>query len=159
MAQPAVHVQKLNTRGEVTLTYPATLRERLSNGARLDAYWTRPPLHLGYTTFMTGDHFIEEFYTDRWYNIFEIHAGTDGTLKGWYCNIAEPATISETIICSRDLLLDLWVAPDGSLLVLDEDEFAADTLLDDITKAAARRALNDLEACVRAHAHPFTSLP
>lgn len=151
----SVIVQKLNTRGEVSVTYEAELVETLPGGVRLDAYWTRSTLPLGYTTFETGDRFIEWYYTDRWYNVFEIH-GADGTLKGWYCNVAEPATIKENVIACRDLLLDLWVSPDGSMLVLDEDEFAAAMELDAEVRAAALRALDELQRMVRASEQPFS---
>ena len=151
----SVIVQKLNMRGEISLTYDAELAERLPDGVRLEARWTRPTMPLGYTTFETGDRFIEWFYTDRWYNIFEIH-GLDGTLKGWYCNVAAPATIAGNVIACRDLLLDLWVDPDGSTLVLDEDEFAAEAALDDATRDAARGALTELQRMVREHEPPFS---
>ena len=150
-------VHKLNTRGEPVVTYEATLAERLPDGVRLDAQWTRPPLPLGYTTFETGDRFVEWFYTGRWYNIFEIHAA-DGTLKGWYCNIAEPAIITASTITCRDLLLDLWVGADGQTRVLDEDEFAADMELDAATRAAAERALAELLDRVCQRVAPFDAL-
>lgn len=149
-----VIVQKLNTRGDVSVVYEAKVAETLPSGVRLEAHWTRPTLSLGYTTFETGDRFVEWYYTDRWYNIFEIH-GTDGALKGWYCNVAEPASISSNVIACRDLLLDLWVSPDGSMLVLDEDEFAADTELDAETRASALAALDELQRMVRASEPPF----
>src|SRR5215471_3518998 len=108
MKQVAVH--KLNLRGEVVVSYDAEVAERRADGVRLEARWTRPALPLGYTTFEPGDRFIEWFYSERWYNIFEIHAA-DGSLKGWYCNIAEPASIAGDAVTCRDLLLDLWVGP------------------------------------------------
>lgn len=151
-------VRKQNTRGVVVVSYDARLAERLPDGVRLKAKWTRPPLPLGYTTFEPGDHFTEWFYTNRWYNIFEIHAA-DGALKGWYCNIAEPATITADSVTCRDLLLDLWVSPEGQTQVLDEDEFAADTALDAATRAAAERALAELIERVRARQAPFDMLP
>lgn len=151
-------VRKLNTRGEVVTSYDAQLSERLPNGVRLAARWTRPALPLGYTTFETGDRFIEEFYTDRWYNVFEIHT-PDGTLRGWYCNIATPAAITTDTVSCRDLLLDLWVAPDGQMRVLDEDEFATDATLDTQTRTAAEQALAELIARVRARKAPFERLP
>ncbi|HLJ80819.1 MAG TPA: DUF402 domain-containing protein, partial [Ktedonobacterales bacterium] len=151
-------VRKLNTRGAVVFSYDAELAERLSDGVRLDALWTQPPLLLGYTTFETGDHFTEWYYTDRWYNIFAIHA-VDGTLKGWYCNIAEPATITTDSVTWRDLLLDLWVSPEGQTQVLDEEEFAADTALDAATRAAAERALAELIERVQVRHAPFDGLP
>lgn len=147
-------VRKLNTRGEVVISYDAELAERLPDGVRLDARWTRPPLPLGYTTFETGDRFTEWFYTDRWYNIFEIRTAA-GILKGWYCNIAEPATITADTVACRDLLLDLWVLPEGHTRVLDEDEFAADTALDAATRAAAERALAELIERIHMRVAPF----
>src|SRR5262245_49523638 len=129
-------VQKLNTEGRVMLSYEGELIERLPNGVVLDAVWIWPPLALDYTTFETGAHFTEWYYTDHWYNIFQIHRA-DGMLNGWYCNVATPAAITGNAIACRDLILDLWVAPDGGMLILDEDEFAADTTLDEPTRVAA----------------------
>lgn len=150
-------VHKLDTAGVAVVTYPATLVERLPGGVRLEAEWTRPPLALDYTTFATGDRFIEWFYCDRWYNIFEVRAA-DGRLKGWYCNIAEPATISDAVITCRDLLLDVWVTPHGASLLLDEDEFDADDRLDAATRARARRAVTDVLALVAARHPPFDAI-
>jgi hypothetical protein len=151
-------VQKLNMRGEVVVSYEATFAARLPGGVLLDAEWTRPTLALGYTTFERGDHFREEFYTDRWYSIFEVRSH-DGALKGWYCNIAEPATIADGVIACRDLYLDLWVAPDGSTIVLDEDELAADTTLDEATRARVYETLDELRQRVRERLSPFDCLP
>ncbi len=147
-------VQKLDTRGVCTLTYDAVVAEVLPNGLRLDARWTRPALALGYTTFETGDHFTEWYFTDRWYNIFEI-ASPDGRRKGWYCNITEPAQIVDHTLSNRDLLLDLWVNPDYSMIVLDEDEFAEDTALTPETRAKALATLAELCAIVERHEPPF----
>lgn len=151
-------VRKLNTQGAVVTAYDAELSERLSDGVRLSARWTRPALPLGYTTFETGDHFTEWFYSERWYNIFEIRA-EHGALKGWYCNIAEPATITADTVACRDLLLDVWVSPNGDMQVLDEDEFADDTTLTVQTRASAQQALGELLERVRAREAPFEGLP
>ncbi|HEV8189984.1 MAG TPA: DUF402 domain-containing protein, partial [Ktedonobacterales bacterium] len=144
--------------GQVALTYEGELIERLPNGVVLDAVWTWPPLALDYTTFETGAHFTEWYYTDHWYNIFRIH-GADGTLKGWYCNVAAPAVITEDTIACRDLILDLWVTPEGGMLILDEEEFAADTTLDEPTRAAARTAIIELRQLVEERVFPFSMLP
>jgi hypothetical protein len=150
-------VQKLDTRGRLVTSYAATVAERFAGGVLLDARWERPPLALGYTTFETGDHFREWFYSDRWHNIFEI-AESGGALKGWYCNIAEPATITETEIRCRDLLLDLWVAPDGETMTLDEDEFTADDAIDAPTRAQALTALAALQRLVATRHPPFDKI-
>lgn len=151
-------VHKLDTAGAITVSYDAELSERFPSGVRLEARWTRLPLALGYTTFETGDRFVEWYFTDRWYNIFQVHAG-DGPIKGWYCNVAEPASIVGDEIRCRDLLLDLWVSAEGDVRVLDEDEFAADTHLDAATRAAALAGLEDLRHLVSSRAFPFDALP
>ncbi|HEV2237473.1 MAG TPA: DUF402 domain-containing protein [Ktedonobacterales bacterium] len=151
-----VTVRKLDTLGELVLAYPGEVVDRSTSALRLRAQWERPALELGYVTFETGDVFTEWFFADRWYNVFEIR-NTAG-IKGWYCNIATPARLLVDRVESRDLLLDLWVTPDGGCRVLDEDEFAACATLDDATRAAALKALDDLRALVARHAGPFAAL-
>ncbi len=69
------------------------------------------------------DRLVESYYSDRWYNIFEVHDREDDALKGWYCNLSHPAILGEREIIFRDLALDLFVHPDGRQELLDEDEF------------------------------------
>jgi len=152
-----LRVHKLDTQGAIVLTYEAMLAERLSDGVRLDALWTRPTTDLGYVIFATGDHFTEWYYIDRWYNIFEI-TSPDGALKGWYCNVAAPADIDDDQLFCRDLLLDLWVTPDGATLVLDEDEFAAESALDDAMRDQALAGLAELQRLVAHRQGPFSRL-
>jgi predicted RNA-binding protein associated with RNAse of E/G family len=151
----SITVQKLNSQGQVTLTYQGELAERLPNGIILRALWTWPTRDLGYAVFEHGDLFVEHFYTDRWHNIFAIHAAHSGALRGWYCNIARPATISNEVVAAEDLILDVWVNPDGTCQILDEDEFAADQTLDEPTREAARGALTALLAQIAAREPPF----
>jgi predicted RNA-binding protein associated with RNAse of E/G family len=86
-------------------------------------------------------------------NIFEIRA-SDGLLKGWYCNVTRPARITRDEIAAEDLALDLWVEPDGTVQVLDEDEFARLELPPE-EREAAREALGQLGAMVTRGAPPF----
>lgn len=138
-----VTVAKLNPLGEVKIRYQGEVVNRLSNGVVIQAVWTLPPRDLGYTSFEPGDVFVEYYYTDRWYNIFAISAA-NGSRKGWYCNVAAPATIKDDVIEQIDLLLDVWVDPNGELLILDEDEFAADTTLSEQQREGARQGLHAL---------------
>jgi uncharacterized protein len=149
-----ITVVKLDPLGEEKVRYPAEVLARLENGVILDAYWERPRKDLGYTVFEPGDHFIEYFYTDRWFNIFAISTA-DGLRKGWYCNIAAPALISEERVEQIDLLLDIWVEPDWQLLILDEDEFVADTTLTESQRHSACQGLQDLLALIEARGAPF----
>ena len=80
-------------------------------------------MDLGYTVFRRGDRFVEWFYTDRWYNVFEIHDCDDDHIKGWYCNFTRPAGLTDGRVEADDLALDLWVGQDHNKQVLDRDEF------------------------------------
>lgn len=153
-----VTVRKLSSEGALVFAYPGVIAQTLPAGVRLDAQWTRGPMALGYTTFEPGDHFSEWFFADRWYNIMEVR-GAGETLKGWYCNVTYPAEFAATSVSYRDLILDLWVAPDGSLLTLDEDEFAADTTIPAEARVEAIAALERLRALVASRVTPFDTLP
>ena len=153
-----VVVQKLDVQGRCVVSYDADVDEMLPRGILLVARWTRPPLSLGYTTFETGDHFREWFFTDLWYNIFAVASST-GVHKGWYCNIAEPATIQDHTVSSRDLLLDLWVDRDYGMQVLDEDEFSSDPWLTPEDRIRALEALRELRLRVESRLPPFDAVP
>lgn len=152
-----VTIRKLSARGELVFAYAGVIAATLSEGVRVNAEWTRARMELGYTTFEPGDHFIEWFYTDRWYNIMEVHE-QDGQLKGWYCNITWPAEITNEFVSYRDLTLDLWVASDGSALTLDVDEFEADLSLSAEERAQALAALDALRAHLQRGETPFDTL-
>jgi len=119
-----VTVRKLDAGGREVTVYPGRVLRRTAGMIVLATRWDRPPLDLGYVVLEPGDRWVETFYADRWYNVFEIH-GADGRLKGWYCNIARPARIAGAEVSAEDLALDLWVDPQGRATVLDEEEFAA----------------------------------
>jgi len=138
-----ITVIKRNTLGEEQTRYTGEVIERRTDGVIIEAYWTWATKELGYTRFEPGDRFIEYYYADRWYNMFAI-SNKDGSKKGWYCNVAAPAVISADSIEQIDLLLDVWVDPTGKPLVLDEDEFEADTTLSDEQRAGAKQGLRDL---------------
>jgi uncharacterized protein len=150
-------VIKLSPQGEEKIRYPAEISARLENGVMLEAYWDHARRDLGYTVFEPGDHFIEYFYSDRWFNIFAI-ATTTGQRKGWYCNVAAPAQIDVEQVAQVDLLLDVWVASDGRTLILDEDEFAADVTLTAEQRHGAQQGLQDLLALIATRHEPFTEL-
>lgn len=138
-----ITVVKRNPAGEVVTSYAGKVIERTDHGIVIEAYWTRAAKELGYTRFEPGDYFVEYYFADRWYNIFAI-SDRDGKRKGWYCNVAEPAVISDQTIDQVDLYLDVWVDPAGRTLVLDEDEFKADRTLSEEQRMNASQGLRDL---------------
>jgi len=149
-----VTVVKLNTLGEARIQYDGEIVKRLENGVIIQAYWKHAAKDLGYTRFEPGDCFTEYYYNDRWYNIFDI-ADAGGQRKGWYCNIAQPASLFDGRIEQVDLLLDVWVDPRGVPLVLDEDEFEADNTLNAELRQAALDGLHELLERIAAQSEPF----
>ena len=150
-----ITVIKLNPLREAKVRYQGEVAEHLAHGLIIQASWQQSARDLGYTRFEPGDRFIEYYYTDRWFNIFDISTA-GGTRKRWYCNITEPARIYADHIEQVDLLLDVWVDPKGTPLVLDEDEFNADTTLNDEQRRGAQQALHELLQMVAARIEPFS---
>lgn len=139
-----VKVQKKNPAGEVTYEYEGVLLSRDDRSIVLEALFDRADMPFMDVVFKAGDRFVEYYYTDRWYNIFVIHDHEDGKIKGWYCNIGKPAEFEDGIVSYIDLALDLWVSTSGEQTVLDEDEFEA-LGLDEELRAGARNGLDQLK--------------
>ena len=139
-----IKVQKKNPTGEVVYEYEGDELHRDETTLVLEAFFTRDDMPFMDVTFKKGDRFLEYYYTDRWYIIFAIHDRDDGQLKGWYCNIGKPAIIEDGVVSYIDLALDLWVSTSGTQTVLDQDEFEA-LALDDDLKRKALQGLDDLK--------------
>ena len=139
-----VTVIKRNPRGEETWRYSGQVLEEGETWVRLEAYFNRPDTPFHGILLGRGDRFVETYYSDRWYNLFEMHDRGSDALKGWYCNVTRPAEFSSGVISYVDLALDLLVYPDGRQLVLDEDEFI-ELNLDPAEQLAARQALRELQ--------------
>ena len=139
-----IRVQKKNPAGKVTYEYEGELLSRDENSIVLEALFDRADMPFMDIVFKNGDRFVEYYFTDRWYNIFVIHDREDGNVKGWYCNIGEPAVIEDGVVSYVDLALDLWVSADGTQTVLDEDEFEK-LILNDELRTAAIHGLDELK--------------
>ena len=145
--EPVV-VIKLNLAGEETWRYSGEVLTQDAHSLTLKALFNRADTPFHGITLRSRDPFIEIYYSERWYNIFQIHDRDSAEIKGWYCNVSRPAEISAGQVRYVDLALDLLVFPDGRQLVLDEDEFEA-LKPDPPLRAAARAALDELIALVR----------
>lgn len=140
-----IAIIKRNIQGDETFRYTGRVLRSGANGILVEAFFNRPDFLFNGMWLNEGDRFVELYFTDRWYNIFEIHERGDDTLKGWYCNVTRPAEIQNGSISYIDLALDLLVFPDGSQIVLDEDEFS-ELDLDASTSQMARNGLEGLKA-------------
>lgn len=143
----SIRVHKLNAEGQTVWVYEGELLAATPTMMQIQAFFARSDYVASYHTFRQGDRMVEWFYSDRWYNVFQMHDVDDDRLKGWYCNITRPARLEAHAIYAEDLALDLMVYPDGRFVVLDEDEFEA-LHLDDETAQHAQNALETLKNMV-----------
>lgn len=139
-----IKVQKMNPDGKVVYEYEGDLLQQDENSVTIEALFTRDDMPFMDVVFKKDDRFVEYYYTDRWYNIFEIHDRDDGKLKGWYCNIGMPAVIENGVVSYVDLAIDLWVSTNGDQTVLDADEFEG-LGLNEALRAGALKGLEELK--------------
>ena len=95
-------------------------------------------------------------FANRWYDIGKIY-NLEDHFTGYYCDIILPMKRTDTHFEITDLFLDLWVSPEGSYQVEDEDEFelaiARNWIQTDLANQA-RRALQGLIAEIQSGAFP-----
>jgi len=113
------------------------------NMRRLNAWFNGNPGYVGKVLLEPGDRFVETYFTDRWYNFFQIYAGQSDVLKCFYFNLSRPAVFYEDRIEWEDLALDLIVYPDGQKELIDQDEFAR-LNIDEKTRQICWQTLTDL---------------
>ncbi|MFN8380500.1 MAG: DUF402 domain-containing protein [Anaerolineales bacterium] len=138
-------ILKKNLADEVTWQYEGEFVSRTENSVTIEALFNRDDMPFQDIVLKRNDRFVETFYTDKWFNIFEIYDRDDRELKGWYCNIGKPAVVGEDFISYVDLALDLWVSANGKQTVLDEDELAELNLSAEL-KQKVDNGLRELQA-------------
>ena len=116
---------------------------------------SRPLDYAGAPVLAAGYWAVWFLFKDRPFDVGRIYR-PDGTWTGYYVDVLEPVrwrgADPSTLDPIVDLFLDLWIAPDGGYLVLDEDEFAAAVRLGHLTAAQAAHARAVLDALVAATA-------
>ena len=140
-----IQVVKRDHLGQEVFRYPGKVLTLDAGYLTLQAEFNYDIVQIEEITLKSGDMFIETYYFDRWYNIFEIHQGTSSLIKAYYCNIGYPAELDNGEVSYRDLALDLFVRPDGRETLLDMDEFEA-LELDTATRQHALEGLARLQA-------------
>ena len=65
-------VYKLDEQGRAVWQYPAVVLRHEDHAIRLEAFFNREDLDLGFVLFKRGDRFVETFYNNRWYNVFAV---------------------------------------------------------------------------------------
>jgi protein associated with RNAse G/E len=133
------HIEQWRYSGKVVLRKPGRVI--------IEAYFDRSDVQVAGLLLSRHDRFLEIYFQDRWYNIYQVYAGNSSRIKGWYCNITRPPILTKTEISYIDLALDLVVLPDGEQTVLDANEFEQ-LDLQDHEKKQALAALEELQALV-----------
>ena len=141
----SITVIKLDIKGNETWRYSGQILHWQGPQIVLEAYFDRDDVLFHGMPLYKGDRFLETYFTDRWYNIYEIHSRADYSLRGWYCNVSFPARLDVDRLFFKDLALDLLVFPDGGQIILDEDEFARLELSAE-DRGMALAALDELRA-------------
>ena len=107
--------------GSLRDSYEAELLEKVGGLVRLSVPAGTPVLSgKSGQWFDAPDGGMDMYFDDRWYNVY--HHGSSAPYL-WYCNIAMPATFDGSTLRWVDLDIDIRCHLDGSLRVLDEDEF------------------------------------
>lgn len=150
----ALRVVKRNYAGTPVWEYDGVLIEQDASSLCLSAAFNIDDRDDGYFIWQRGDTFIEWYYADRWYNVFQIFDRADGHLRGWYCNITRPALFEPGAVLWDDLELDVFIRPGGEMLLLDEAAYHA-LPLTAAERAAAEAALADIRARAVACEAPF----
>jgi len=139
-----ISVIKKNPKLEEVWKYEGKVLSRQRNVIKIEARFNRDDMSFCGVILKRNDIFLETFYSNKWFNIFEIYDRGDLHLKGWYCNVSLPAEFGTKSISYIDLAIDLFVLPNGTQFVLDMDEFE-DLNLDIKTKKEALIALQQLK--------------
>lgn len=115
------------------------------------AEWTLPDMVVDGVRYETGGELIEYFSLNTLYNVFRVHDRA-GVVTGLYCNVTAPVEISDDgcELVWEDRWLDAVKLPDGTIAILDEDEYEAsgiptsDPLLDQEIRTALRELVESL---------------
>ena len=96
-------------------------------------------------------------YLDRWYSVSAVYSAT-GDFRYYYCDIQTPAELKDGRIDCVDLDLDVVVRADGSVRLLDEDEFELHQREMNYPAeliARARQAVDEVQEALAAKEPPF----
>jgi predicted RNA-binding protein associated with RNAse of E/G family len=100
------------------------------------------------------------FFFDEHFDLL-IFYGENGDLLGYYSDIGSRLTKTDDGYLMTDWFLDIWLAPDGTLIELDVDEFEeaiSQNLLSTLEVDQARATFARLIAEAKKGSYPFAYL-
>lgn len=117
---------------------------------------SRPVTVEGEAVLETGSLALWFTFPGVWHDIGRFHRA-DGHYTGAYANVLTPPELGATVWKTTDLFLDVWLAPGGDPVLLDEDEFEdarGRGLVEEATAVRALREAHDILARARRGAWP-----
>jgi len=85
-----------------------------------------------------------------WHDIGRFHRA-DGSFTGIYANILTPPVTEGAIWRTTDLWLDVWLPAEGTVVLLDQDEFDEGVAAGHIDERTAERAQAEAADILRLH--------
>ena len=113
--------------------YPALIVETSIGEPWIEvrATWLSGRVDVSGLQFHDGDELREFFSPHHPFNAFALYS-PDSRLKGWYANVTRPARCerrNDTLVVAwPDLILDLVMLPDRTVIEIDDEELAASGL-------------------------------
>lgn len=118
-----------------------------------ESYPSRPLEYLGEIVMDAGYWSVWFLFQGQAFDVGRFYR-PDGTWTGYYVDILEPVRWTNadphTLEPIIDLFLDLWIAPDGTHVVLDEDEFDEAVGVGHLSRVQADHAQRVLQELVAA---------
>ncbi|NHN34608.1 DUF402 domain-containing protein [Paenibacillus agricola] len=156
MSNQMITIQALKYGGHLHYEWNTILLEQTDSYIFVLGEYGRKLSHYTKDQIFTVENWTIEFFSlDSW---FTVSADiVEGKILQYYCNINQPATINGQVVSFVDLDLDL-VYRNGKWAVVDEDEFASNTLKfgypDELVKRA-RMELDSLQERIARKQFPF----
>lgn len=133
-----------------TQKFPGILRKATASTLIIQSqlYLNNPHKVAGTIIADTGYWAIWFIFLNKWFDIGKVYDRSKRWL-GYYCDIVKPVTRLRTgprTTVITDLFLDVWIRPDKTYYVLDEDEFANALHNSIISRNVARQARAQLRS-------------
>ena len=123
MSRELLNVQSLKYDGRVQRVWPAELVRRVGTLLVVEGVFASEVRHPLLGTIRAGTLSTEYYWSDRWYSVFRFNEPDTHVLRNYYCNINTPPLYAGRTLSFVDLDIDVLVAPDFSIRVLDREEY------------------------------------
>lgn len=142
---------------EIRRTWNAQLVKFEPPLIELVGYFDRDVEHRDLGILERGTLSREYYWLDRWYSVFRFH-DPGGNLRWFYCNINMPPIFENGVLDYIDLDIDVLLSPDGSMKVLDIEEFNESVIrfsIPDEVRFQVDRSTQELFGMIERQEFPF----